>query len=179
MRFAALDLSSKSGWAAWDGQSPNPVLGTKQLVGWQYDAGSMLELYRKWLGDFFAIHRPDMIAVENWYIPPHMDATTIGKQIQLAGFTQWACKAAKIECHMVTSASWRKSWFGHARGKTEDFKRRALHRCDELGWAYPDHNAAEAAGILDWLITQKARQMPPWRSHPLFIIGEGSCLPKS
>lgn len=167
MRIAALDLSSKTGFASWDGVSDKPVLGTKQIVGWQYDAGSMLELYRKWLGDFFAIHRPDVIAIESWYIAPHLDGATIGKQIMLSGFTQWACKAAKIRCHLVTSAQWRKHIYGSSRGNGTDWKVRATQRCDHLGWTYQDHNSAEAGLILDWAVCTVAKMNPPWRDDLL------------
>lgn len=170
MRFAALDISSRTGWAAWDGTSPAPVLGTKQLVGWQYDAGTMLELYRKWLGDFLQIHRPDAMFIEGWFIAPHLDAVTIGKQVALVSFTQWALKAARIPSYIFTVAEWRKGYFGSAKGKAEQFKRKAMHYCDEMDWAYPDHNAAEAAGILDHGICKIGRVTPPWRSHPVFLM---------
>lgn len=170
MRAVALDLSSKSGWAAWDGQSPNPVLGTKPIVGWAYDAGTMLELYRKWLSDFIKIHRPEVMFIEAWFIAAHLDATTIGKQVALATFTQWAMKTAGVRTHLITVNSWRKSYFGHAGGKAEYFKRKAMLYCDELGWAYPDHNAAEAAGILDHGLMVICRQQPPWRTHPVFLM---------
>lgn len=173
MRAIALDLSSKTGWAAYDGKSPAPVLGTKQIVGWQYDAGSMLELYRKWLSDFVKIHQPEIVFIEGWFIAPHLDGLTIGKQVALVSFTQWAMKAAGIPCHIFTVAQWRKGYFGSAAGKADYFKRKACYYCEQLGWAYPDHNAAEAAGILDYGLTSKARITPPWRSHEIFILGDG------
>lgn len=169
MRYAALDLSSHTGWGCWNGLAPQPTLGTKTIVGWSYDTGSMLELYRKWLGSFIAAYQPNMVAIESWYIPQHMDATTIGKQIAVSAFTQWALKKAGIEVHLVTSTSWRKSWYGTARGKTEEFKRKAVDRCRQLEWPIDDHNSAEAAGLLDYLVTEIGRETPPWRSNHLFM----------
>lgn len=171
MRAAALDLSSKTGWAAHDGASPLPVLGTKPIVGWGYDAGSMLELYRKWLSDFVKIHRPEVMFIEAWFIAPHLDAVTIGKQVALATFTQWAMKTAGIPTHLITVNAWRNGYFGSAAGKADYFKRKAMRYCDELGLQYPDHNAAEAMGILDHGLVSIARVMPPWRKHPVFLVG--------
>lgn len=169
MRYAAFDLSSKTGWGVWDGHAPQPQLGVKPIVGWDYDAGSMLELYRKWLGDFLRAHRPQRIGIEAMFIAPHLDAPTIFKQVALVSFTQWAAKAAAIPCTLIYSASWRKTWYGSATGRTDDFKIMAENRCRDLGWPAPDHNAAEAAGILDHLVTQIGKETPPWRSEHLFM----------
>ncbi|MES2289311.1 MAG: hypothetical protein V4530_06185 [Pseudomonadota bacterium] len=170
MRYAAFDLSSKTGWGVWDGAREKPILGTKQIVGWDYDAGTMLELYRQWLGEFLRLHRPQRIALESWYIAPHLDGKTIGKQIMLSGFTQWACKAAKIPFHLVTAGQWRKTWYGSAAlPQGNDWKLMASHRCRTIGWDAVDHNAAEAAGLLDHLITQYGRETPPWRSEHMLM----------
>jgi hypothetical protein len=170
MRYAAFDLSSKLGWGAWDGHASKPLLGTKTIVGWDYDSGTMLELYRKWLGDFLRIHRPQKVAIESWYIAPHMDGATIGKQIMLSGFTQWACKASGTPFHLVTAGQWRKTWYGSARRpEGNDWKLMAVNRCKALGWEAQDHNAAEAGGILDWLISEVGRETSTWRSEHVLM----------
>lgn len=178
MRYAALDLSSKTGFAVWDGHTAKPLLGTKQLVGWDYDSGTMLELYRKWLGDFLRIHRPQRMAIESWYIPQHnrpgeqfkIDAVTVAKQIMLSGFTQWACKAARIPFTLVTAGQWRKTWYGSARlPQGNDWKLMATDRCRQIEWPAVDHNAAEAAGLLDHLVTEIGKETPPWRSDNLLM----------
>lgn len=168
MRAAALDLSSKTGWAVWNGSSGRPELGTKQLVGFQYDNGTMLELFRKWLGPWLRMHEPEIIFIERWLIAGHMDGTTIGKQIMLAGFTEWACKAAGIKTVLVTSAQWRKFCYGKASlAPGEDWKTKATGRCRHLGWEFPDHNAAEAGLILDWGLCTVGKVNPPWRDDLL------------
>lgn len=176
MRYGALDISSKTGWAVWDGHTARPFLGRKTLVGWSYDSGSMLEFYRLWLGDFIRIHRPDIVAVEGWIIAAHLDATTIGKQIQLAGFTEWAMKKAGIRCIPVAAATWRKTFHGTGRASGDEFKTWAKKRCDILGWEYEDDNAAEAGGLLHHAITQIGRENPPWRDHPCFNLRGGAVL---
>jgi Holliday junction resolvasome RuvABC endonuclease subunit len=169
MRVAAFDLSSKTGWAVWDGISKQPTLGTKEIVGWQYDAGTRLELYRKWLGAFIGAHRPQMIVIEGWFIAPHLDGATIGAQIGLCQFTQWAFKAAGVPCHLVTAGQWRKHWHGTAAGKGEWHKRKACEIATRLGWTYSDHNAAEAAGLLDYAICHIAKETTPWRDDWLLV----------
>lgn len=169
MRVAAFDISSRTGWAVHDGVRAQPILGTKQIVGWTYDSGTMLELYRKWLGEFLRVHRPQMVCIEGWYIAPHLDGETIGKQIQLVGFTQWAMKAANIPCHLVTAGQWRKHWHGTAAGKGEWHKRKATRIGEALGWEGQDHNAFEAGGLLDYAITCIAKETTPWRDKALFI----------
>lgn len=167
MRVGALDLSSRTGWAAWSDPAARPTLGTKKLLGWDYDEASMLEFYRLWLGDWLRTFKPEIVAVERWFIAPHMDGATIGKQIMLAGFTMWALKSAGVKPCLVTSAEWRKHAFGSSRNNGTDWKRRAMQRCDFLGWDAIDHNAAEAGLILDWAIVQKAKKNPPWRDDVL------------
>ena len=167
MRIAALDLSSKCGWAVWEPGRARPLLGTKKLVGFSYDEGSMLEFYRLWFNDFLTTHQPDLLALESWYIPPHMDGATIGKQIMLHGMTMWRAKKRKVRVEKVTAAQWRKHAFGSSRNNGTDWKVRARERCDYLGWTYPDHNAAEAGLILDWAIVTQARLNPLWRDDIL------------
>lgn len=167
MRVAALDLSSRTGWAVWNGSAGRPMLGTKKLVGWDYDEGDFLEFYRLWLGDFLRVHQPELIAIERWFLPEHADGKTIGNQIGLSYFTRWACKAARIKSVYVTAAQWRKHAFGSAANNGTDWKRRATQRCDHLGWEYSDHNAAEAGLILDWAIVTVAKHNPPWRDDML------------
>jgi hypothetical protein len=170
MRYLALDLSSHTGWACWDGHTAKPLLGTKTLVGWNYDSGSMLELYRKWLGDFLRIHRPQMIGIESWYIPQHGDGATIAKQIMLSGFTQWAAKASGTPYKLITAGQWRKTWYGSSRRpEGNDWKLMAKDRCRKIGWDAVDDNAAEAGGLLDHLVTEYGKETPPWRSDHLLM----------
>lgn len=172
MRIAALDLSSHTGWAAWDGKSPAPQLGVKHLVGWGYDQGSMLEFWRVWLGDFFAAHDPEIVGIEAWMLPQHGDAETIKRQAALLGFTEWACKASGRRAVVIHAASWRKSFLGTGRGKTEEFKAKAMAACAALGWAAPDHNAADAAGVLHH-VCEMAEIVTPWRDPHLFYVQTG------
>lgn len=167
MRVAALDLSSKTGWAVWDGSAPRPILGTKQLVGWGYEIGSTLEFWRLWLGDFVTGHKPEFVAIEAPFIPDHGDGSTIMRQCALFGFTCWALKQCGIRVEQVHSATWRKHFLGSGRGKTDDLKEEAKARCRALGWTFPDHNAAEAGGILCWAIHQRLSLVAPWRDQLL------------
>ena len=173
MRIAALDLSSKTGWAVHDGKRHAPLLGTKQLVGWGYDTGSMLEHWRLWLGEFFKAHDPELVAIEAWMLPQHGDGRTILKQAGLLGFTEWCCKISGRKVEIVYAASWRKTFLGSAHGKTDELKQKSLEACRALGWNPPDHNAADAAGVLHHAIDAIAKVQSPWRDAHLFYIQSG------
>lgn len=184
MRVGALDLSSKTGHAAWNGTAERPVLGTKTLVGWQYDVGTMLEFWRRWLGDWIRTHQPEYVAVEAPFIPDHGGGDVILKQAGLFAFTMWAFKSANIRAEQVHSASWRKHFIGCGmldrrdsrvqRGEKpgEAMKRLAVMRARALGWDFPDHNAAEAGGILTWAINERLQLAAPWRDQGLLEAAE-------
>lgn len=170
MRIVALDISSKTGWAVYDDAAARPLLGTKPLVGWGYDEGTMLEHFRKWLGEFIQKHNPQMAAVERPFIPTHggkVDGVTVSRQHMLCGMAVWAFGAVGIQWHWAPVPQWRSHAFGSARNNGTDWKVRAKQRCDFLGWEYPDDNAAEAGLILDWLLVDKAKINPPWRDDVL------------
>jgi Holliday junction resolvasome RuvABC endonuclease subunit len=163
VRVAAFDISSKLGWAAWDGAAPNPVLDTKTLVGFQYDAGTMLELYRKWLGPWLKAYQPELLVIEAWIVAGHGDASTAAKLILLSGFTQWACHTQGIRSVLVPAATWRKTVFGSARGKSAEFKAKAMARAKHYGWHDIDNNAAEAGLILEYAAMTLVKVTPPWK----------------
>lgn len=178
MRAAALDLSSRTGVATWDGRAGRPLLSTKKLVGYDYAIEDTLELWRVWLGDFIKTHRPELVIIEEFVVALYDDAKDPERRPQVNGqailrlaglstFTRWACKKAGAKVAVVTAAQWRKHAFGSARNNGTDWKQRARQRCDYLGWEYPDHNAAEAGLILDWGLCAIGKVNPPWRDDSL------------
>lgn len=181
MRLAAFDLSSNTGIAVWDGVAGRPTLFTKKLVGWDFQPADFLELWRVYLGDFLKTYRPQAVMIESWYIPQHqsvdpvtgersgfkIDGKTVGNQVGLSYFTQWALKASGCKVHMVTAAQWRKHAFGSSRNNGTDWKVRAKNRCQYLGWDYKTDNDAEAALILDCLATSVLGLKTPWRDDML------------
>lgn len=167
MRLLTLDLAKHTGWAAFDGVSSMPLTGCKTLVGWGYAPADFLELFRKWLGDMVLAHRPQAVAIERWFLPPHLDAATIGQQIGASYFAQWALRATGAEVYTPTSAEWRKETFGKvALAKGEDWKSKAVARVQARGFDVTNHNEAEAILQMDWLATKKRINLP-WRTERL------------
>ena len=162
VRIAAFDISSKLGWAAWDGAAPRPVFDMKPVVGFQYDAGSMLELYRKWLGTWLRAYQPELLVIEAWIVAAHGDADTSAKLIQLSGFTQWACKTLGVATVLVPASTWRKEVYGTGRGTSAEWKRKAKERVRSYGMSPPDDNAAEAVLILEYAIKRYGKTVAPW-----------------
>jgi hypothetical protein len=64
MRVAAFDLSSSTGVAAWDSLAPVPTLFTKKVVGYDYAIEGMLELWRKYLRQFYDQYQPQSVVIE-------------------------------------------------------------------------------------------------------------------
>jgi hypothetical protein len=178
MIYAALDLSSHSGWACWCSDTGRLRYGTKHLVGWEYDAASRLEFWRVWLNDWFKIHDPELIGIEGWILAAHNDAVTLGRQIALNEFTHWVIKRRGARSTSIAAGTWRKTWYGSAhRPANCDWKHMAIDRVKAMGFAPPDdnpswllsdHNTAEAIAILDNLIHAKGKHIPPWRDHAIF-----------
>lgn len=187
MRALGLDLSSRIGWAIWDGASPLPVLGKKRVLHFDRDEGFMLEALRQWLGSLLKDHAIEAVAVEGPAMGAHSDAPTIYRQAMIHGMVAWACHCLQLPRYSVSPASWRKSFIGFgARGKRRDvnWKGLALQRARALGADPPDHNSAEAFGVLDYLLFIQLGLMPPWRLPevispwlPLPEIGPRECLP--
>lgn len=61
----------------------------------------------------------------------------------------WASGVRRIE--LVPVQTWRKHWIGRGDYPREEAKRRAMQRCDQLGILYDSDDAAEAAGIHDYV----------------------------
>ncbi|MEA3537632.1 MAG: hypothetical protein U9R73_00715 [Pseudomonadota bacterium] len=168
MRLLTFDLGKYTGWAAWDGKSSLPSHKMKTLVGWDYEPAAFLAFQRKWLGEMLKVHRPEVVAIERWYLPQHGDGKTIAQQIALSFFFQWALRSAGIPFHILQPNQWRKETFGKAVLNTgEDWKTKALNRVAARGIeGVTDHNEAEAILLMDWLATHYRFNLP-WRTERL------------
>jgi hypothetical protein len=76
----------------------------------------------------------------------------------LSAVAREAAKRAGAHVEAVKCDDWRKHFLGTARVSTEEGKRGAKKRCDQLGYTYQDHNAAEAAGVWDYGIARHFRR---------------------
>lgn len=128
----------------------------------------MLERFRLWLGKMLLEHDPQVIAVEDSAMGGHSDAPTIARQAMLRGMIAWAAHHKQVPLYAVHPSTWRKTFIGFgSRGKRarEDcnWKQLSLQRARSLGWSPSDHNAADAAGILDHLTFRELGLLTPWR----------------
>lgn len=187
MRTLGLDLSSRTGVAVWDGESPLPRLEKKRILFWDLDEGKMLEGARLWIGSVLKDNAIQAVAVEAPVMGSHTDLPTIYRQAMLHGMVAWACHRMQIPRYTVQPASWRKTFIGFGKKPKDappdfDWKRLAVKRARALGADPPDHNAAEAFATLDFMITKALGIMPPWRGPesadswlPLPEIGPQQC----
>lgn len=56
--------------------------------------------------------------------------------------------------HAISCKTWRAHFIGNGNLDGEKSKALAMQRCDQLGYLYQDHNAAEAAGLWDFGISK-------------------------
>jgi Holliday junction resolvasome RuvABC endonuclease subunit len=127
----------------------------------------MLEHFRLWLGGLLKEHSIEAVAVEAPAMGAHTDVPTIYRQAMLHGSVAWACHVLQLPRYMVSPARWRKTFIGFGkapRGEKVDWKRLAVQRARALGLEPPDHNSAEALGVLDHVLSQSLKVMPPWRA---------------
>lgn len=169
MKFVALDLSVRStGFAWWKEGQALPSCGTWELAPHvDYAARAFVRLHAR----LNAIHQTDPIdeLVFEEAIPAHQlhggtNATTLFAGAGLAAHAMSFCEALGIRWRSVPIRSWRKHFIGSVpRGtKTPDFKHMSMSRCRELGFDVQKHDAAEAAGLLDYQLSV-AGILPPWR----------------
>lgn len=86
--------------------------------------------------------------------------------VSLAAVGREAAGALKLRCKTIDAPRWRRTFLGTAH--PNDPKSAACRRCDELGWIYETHDAAEAAGM--WFHGMK--QIHPAWSPGQFQLAE-------
>lgn len=133
----------------------------------------MLEHWRLWLGTFLVDHAPDVVAIEGAANGSHGNAASENRLAMLRGFALWGFHQAGVRAFQVPPSTWRKTFigFGKRRPGDPDWKVLANRRCRALGWTAVDHNAAEAGGVLDHLLTKESPTPPPWRATPEALAG--------
>jgi len=150
LNVLALDTSkSGTGWA--HGRPFDvPVSGTVSFSR----AGKSIGYAMCRMGDFLSEKitecKPDLVAFESPLTAGKGNAPTRRLLICLAGEVERYCDPNKIRCVEAEVSTIRKHFCGHGRAK----KPQVMSRCDELGWAYVDDNAADALALWDYAIFQ-------------------------
>lgn len=168
--FLALDLSVKStGFALWKEGSAVPACGTWELapsVDWA--ARAFVRLHKN-LMDIQRLSPLEEIVFEEALpavkLKGFTNAATLAAAAGLAAHVMSFAEAMGIRWREVNLATWRRHFIGKMpRGtKTPDLKAMAMRRCRELGFDVNKHDAAEAAGLLDYQLSISGI-VPPWRA---------------
>jgi hypothetical protein len=169
--YVALDLSIRScGWAMWSPGQERPACGTWELasdVSWA--ARAFCRLHRNLL-DLHKLEPIEALTFEE-AVPAHKlqgftNAVTLAAAAGLAAHAMSFAEALGIQWRSANIAAWRRHFIGKMpRGtKTPDLKHMAMQRCRELGFDVQKHDAAEAAGLLDYQLSLEGI-IPPWRAE--------------
>lgn len=163
--YVGLDLATRSGVAFW-------------LPAWDKPRSLVLRLPEGDDGAAFAklhlqlaeLHRTvaeiKVVACEQPMVPQgragETTFRTIGRLIGLHAHAQSFAHAVRARFWSVNQSSWRKHFLGRGAGAdSATFKACSVDLCRRLGWNPPDHNAADALGVLDYGI-HLDRLTPPW-----------------
>jgi hypothetical protein len=169
--FLALDLSIRStGFAWWKEGQAKPVCGTWELAPHiNHAARAFVRLHRRLL-DLHDLMPIDDIVFEE-AVPPHKlhgnsSAQTIAAAAGLAAHVMSFAEAIGANWRSVSIGAWRKHFVGSMpRGtKTPEWKHLAMMRCREFEIEVLKHDAAEAAGMLDYQVSLEGI-VPPWRQQ--------------
>lgn len=154
----ALDQSpTATGWAVGRPLGPKPVFGTYRLPAWRDDEGARLASFERWLTDLAREYRVTNVYYEAPFLPRHSNADAIKPQLFLIGLINLVAAKLKLDVAEVPIDAWRKWAFGYCRipalkgdAARKEWKRLAKVRCLKNNLLVEDDNAAEAALILDY-----------------------------
>ncbi len=158
MKVLALDIATRCGIA----------IGTPggEPRAWSEDIGKGLPEEQRFsrvlvlTHKLLAEHKPDMVAIEAAIGGPKASSYLVG----LVACVRGVCANRQVECKPYVLAAIRKHFLGkhygvkdfpglpHAKAKAA-IKGKVLERCGLLGWSVPDHDAADAAALLDYALS--------------------------
>ena len=176
MMILALDIATQTGIAVGEPDSKPTCWSVDLGKGRSEDArfSSVLALTHKLIEQY----KPDLIVPEAFIGGKNASAYLIGLVACVRG-----CAANRgIQCEMVFPATVRKHFMGkaltskhypglsQARAKLA-IKRDVKARCETLGWAVPDLDAADAAATWDWGCATYAKSYQAKPHGGLFNVG--------
>lgn len=162
----ALDQSpTATGWAIGRPNGPKPVFGVYRLPPWGKDEGPRLASYERWLTELVREYRVTALYYEAPFLPRHHDATAIKPQLFVIAIINLVAAKLKLDIAEVRIDDWRKWAFGYCRiagmkgdAARKEWKRLALVKCLKNNLLVEDDNAAEAALILDFGLSDADRK---------------------
>lgn len=186
MAVLALDLSTAgTGWALHEPGMERPFFGTFALPANPDQVGKPMEHLRQKLAEKHETYGLDHIVFEEQHLGSAFDKKkqkqrpisprTLKRIYALAGMVEWFAFRLDVICFSVPIGTWRKHFIGRGDYGGDEAKQRAVDQCRLYGWHVPDHNAAEACGILDFYLALLDKEMAggytrPWRDQT-FLAG--------
>jgi Holliday junction resolvasome RuvABC endonuclease subunit len=154
MIVLALDLATETGWALGKPGDNYPRSGTIRFASKGASHRAILHDAHNWLTVFLMNERVDQAVIEqevrkreSWKSSIAADNLTV-KLIGIAEERLFAARIYKIEFAPVNSV--RKFFIGDGSVKRDSAKWQTVQRCEALGWAPADDNAADALAIWAW-----------------------------
>lgn len=153
-----LDQSpTATGYAIGRPNGPKPVFGTYRLPAWKEAEGERLASFERWLTELARDYRVTHLYYEAPFLPRHLNADAIKPQLFLIGLINLVAAKLNLDVAEVPIDAWRKWAFGYCRipalkgdAARKEWKRLAKVRCLKNNLLVEDDNAAEAALILDY-----------------------------
>lgn len=153
-KILALDVATKTGVAfGRPGEVPRLETidfrhGKNDELTWIYGRATL------WMATKLRDDPPDLVVIEK-PVPPsaafgHTNHDTSMITIGMFGIFCGIVHCKSIRLEIAPISTWRKCFLGKGNYPGNVAKQMCVDRCKLLGWDAPDHNAAEAAGILEW-----------------------------
>jgi hypothetical protein len=158
--YLTLDLSSSTGWAYGGLDHYAPLTGVWHLP--KSTPGARYAAYENELIDALAKWRPKAVIME---APMRLYAqvakrgkeTAARQQYGLAAYTEGECWRARVKCLQADVNEVRQTVLGRSRWPDSDqVKPWIVAWCEARGWTVPDHNAADASVLWEF-VCGKAR----------------------
>ena len=175
-RLLALDIATVSGFAIDGPEDWKPLTGTVRCTADGDDYGRAYVAFERWLTDFIAVHRPDVMAFEAPLIVGGRSGTsrptnhgTARLLFGLSAVAELVGNRAGLrvfECHIQTV---RRHFTGNGRCQKAEVRA----RCRTLGWDVQSNDAADAAAIWDFA-RSVLRPGTAVRSTPMFGNGRAA-----
>jgi len=145
MNILALDLGTRTGWAAHRNGSVESGMGDFSL-GRGEGPGVRFISFETWIGNLLAFVKPDLLAFEDIVrrqgFPGHSAEIYGG----LKAVMLMACERRHLTVRPVAVGTWKKAVVGKGNADKEEVMA-AMRR---LGYRAAEDNEADAQGILEW-----------------------------
>lgn len=171
----AFDAASNTGVAeGYAGQTPR--LYSERLVKEGDEIDDSAARAMRFLAQKFTIERPDLVVIEAPLGFKNDGASNARALLLLAGIAIGLGGCARLHGVRVRRpavASIRKEFIGHGRLPKDEAKRLVQQTCRALGWAFPNHDAADAAACWYWGCKLLARDLVP-AVDPVSLAARGT-----